>query len=190
MDPRLLGALVPLVEVLEELGVTYQLGGSVASSFHGVPRSSLDVDVLTSLAPEQVDDLLTKLKEAYYIPKSRARAAAKQGSSFNAIHTQTMFKVDIFVTRSDAFRKSSLERRKREHLTETDAFYVTSAEDIVLHKLLWYRDGGEVSDRQWQDVVGVLRVKGEQLDMAYLEKWASELRVRDLLDRATDEAGR
>ena len=74
MDPRLLGALVPLVDALEELGVTYQLGGSVASSFHGVPRSSLDIDVLTSLAPEQVDDLLTKLEEAYHIPKSRARA--------------------------------------------------------------------------------------------------------------------
>ena len=136
-----------------------------------------------------MDALLSKLKEAYYIPRSRAHAAAKQGSSFNAIHTRTMFKVDIFVARSDAFRKSSLERRKREHLTDTDAFYVTSATDIVLHKLQSYRDGGEVSERQWQDVVGVLRVKGEHLDTVYLEKWASELRARDLLDRATDEAG-
>ena len=66
-----------------------------------------------------------------------------------------------------------------------DTFYVTSAEDIVLHKLCWYRDGGEVSERQWQDVIGVLRVQEGHLDMEYLYKWASELDVRDLLERAS-----
>ena len=190
MDPRLLGALVPLIETLEELGIEYQLGGSVASSVHGVARSSLDVDVLTSLVPEQVDALVAELEAAYYIPKVRALAAAKKGGSFNAIHFQTMFKVDVFVSSSNAFRRSSLERRKLEHLTEHDIFYVTSAEDIVLHKLHWFRNGGEVSERQWQDVLGVLTVKEGHLDMEYLDKWASDLEVRDLLERAIAEAAR
>lgn len=188
MDPRLLQALVPLVEAFAELGIDYQLGGSVASSIHGVPRSSLDIDILAGLRVEHVAGLIDRIKDAYYIPGTKAFDAIERESSFNVIHLETMFKVDIFVAQANEFRRASLERRTPEALTDQRTFFVTTAEDIVLHKLHWYREGGEVSNQQWQDVLGVLKVQGPKLDMAYLRSWARKLHVADLLERALGEA--
>jgi len=188
MDPGLVDALNPLIEAFEELGIDYELGGSVASSVHGVPRSSLDIDILAALEPDQVAALARKLAGAYYVSSTRVADAVEREASFNVIHLETIFKVDIFVARSDEFRRCSLQRRKLEAITEDRSFFVTSAEDIVLHKLLWYRKGSEVSNRQWQDVIGVLKVQGEHLDMGYLHEWADKLQVDDLLKRALSEA--
>lgn len=188
MDPRLISAIDPLVEAFEELSVDYELGGSVASSVHGVPRSSLDVDILAALAPAHVSALVEKLTGAYYVSSARVADAIEREASFNVIHLETMFKVDIFIARSNEFRRSSLQRRKLEALTEERSFFVTSAEDIVLHKLHWYRKGNEVSNQQWQDVVGVLRMQRAHLAMEYLDGWAEALQVSDLLKRALSEA--
>lgn len=189
MDSRLLSAIGPLVDALEELGVEYELGGSVASSVHGVPRSSLDIDILAALAARHVPDLERMLTGTYYISATRATDAIEREASFNAIHLETMFKIDVFIARSDAFRLSSLERRKVEPLSDERSFFVTSAEDIVLHKLHWYRKGGEVSSQQWQDVLGVLKMQRARLDERYLRDWAEKLHVADLLRRALSEAG-
>ena len=188
MDPRLVDALNPLVEAFEELGIEYELGGSVASSVHGVPRSSLDIDILAALEPDQVAALVQKLAGAYYVSSTRVADAVEREASFNVIHLETKFKVDIFIARSNEFRRCSLKRRKLEALTEDRSFFVTSAEDIVLHKLHWYRKGSEVSNQQWQDVVGVLKVQGGRLDIGYLQDWADKLQVADLLKRALSEA--
>ncbi len=189
MDQSLLDALAPLVEVFEALGIEYQIGGSLASSVHGVPRSSLDIDVLTALPAEKVSAFVERIEDTYnYVSKTRAASAVERESSFNVIHLATMFKVDIFIARSQKFRRSSLQRRKRELLGEEQAFYLTSAEDIVLHKLDWYRSGGGVSNQQWKDVVGVLKIQGDELDFEYLRKWARELEVSDLLEAALSEA--
>ncbi len=189
MDPQLLIALLPLLKAFEELDIDYQIGGSLASSFHGVPRSSLDIDVLTSLLPEQVDPLVSRLEESYYVAPARAREAAEHGTSFNAIHLESITKIDVFVARSDRFRLESLRRSSSEILAEgVHAVFMTSAEDILLHKLLWFRKGGESSTQQWMDVVGLLKVRGSALDRRYLERWAGELSVSDLLERADSEA--
>jgi hypothetical protein len=97
-----------------------------------------------------------------------------------------MFKVDVFVAKGRAFDRAQLARRQSRLLSaDPERYaYVTSAEDIVLSKLEWYRMGGEVSDRQWRDVLGVLGVQGEQLDVSYMREMAAELEVRDLLERA------
>jgi hypothetical protein len=189
MDTQLLGALMPLIGVFEELDIDYQIGGSLASSFYGVPRSSLDIDVLTSLLPEQVAPLVTGLEESYYVAQARAQEAAEQGTSFNVIHLESMTKIDVFVARSDRFRLESLRRGRTEILAEgVRAVFMTSAEDIVLHKLLWFRKGGGTSTQQWMDVVGMLRMCGPKLDRRYLEKWAGDLSLSDLLERAFSEA--
>ena len=188
MDSRLLDALAPIVEAFEELGIEYQVGGSLASSVHGVPRSSLDIDVLAALPKAKVAAFVEMIEDTYYVSKTHAAGAVERESSFNVIHLATMFKVDIFIARSRKFRRSSLQRRKREFLGKEQAFFLTSAEDIVLHKLDWYRSGGGVSTQQWQDVVGVLRVQGDGLDFEYLRKWARELEVSDLLEAALSEA--
>lgn len=189
MDPQILGALLPLLRAFEELDIDYQIGGSLASSFHGVPRSSLDIDLLTSLSPKQVEPLVDRLEESYYVDMGRAQAAAERGASFSAIHLASMTKIDVFVARSDRFRLESLRRSVSEIFDEeVGAVFVTSAEDIVLHKLLWFRKGGESYTQQWMDVVGVLKLRGSALDRDYLEKWAKELSVSDLLERADSEA--
>jgi hypothetical protein len=188
MDPRLLSAIGPLVDALEELGIDYELGGSVASSVHGVPRSSLDIDILAALAAKHVPDLERRLAGTYYISATRVADAIEREASFNLIHLETMFKIDVFIARSDAFRLSSLQRRKIEALSDERSFFVTSAEDIVLHKLNWYRKGGEVSRQQWQDVLGVMKMQGARLDERYLRDWAEKLQVIDLLERALSEA--
>lgn len=187
----LLAALGPVAEALEAVGAPYYVGGSVASSAHGVPRTSIDADVVADLQPAQVGPFVVRLQRTFYIDETRVRAAVLARRSFNVIHLDTMFKVDVFVTRRRPF-DLEVQRRARAMPLESAAlarpFPVSSAEDIVLAKLEWFRAGGEVSERQWTDIVGVLKALGTQADAPYLRKWAAALGIVDLLDRAEREA--
>ncbi|HUR27354.1 MAG TPA: hypothetical protein VM509_04155 [Planctomycetota bacterium] len=118
------------------------------------------------------------------------RDAAMRGASFNVIHLATMFKVDIFVATRDPMTQEEMLRREEHRLSNDDearAFFA-SAEDTVLQKLDWYRKGGEISERQWKDIIGVLRMQGSAVDVEYMKKWAAHLRVSDLLDRAITDS--
>jgi hypothetical protein len=188
----LLEALIPVVEALERLGVAYHVGGSLASSAYGVARSTLDVDVVADLRPEHAAALAASLNDAYYVDEEAVRAAIAARASFNAIHLATTIKIDVFVADRAPFDRAELSRARRETLEDDEharRFFVKSPEDVVLRKLRWYRDGGEVSERQWSDVVGVLKVQATALDLAYTSAWASQLGLSDLLARALREAG-
>jgi hypothetical protein len=190
--PDLLAALAPVVDALEALGVAYHLGGSVASSAHGLPRATVDVDLVAELGPHHVSGLVERLREAYYVEPDAVRRAIATRASFNVIHLETMLKVDVFVPKGRPFDREAARRAAPHPLEETPgarAFVIASPEDVILAKLEWYRAGGEVSERQWHDILGVLRVRGPALDFAYLERWAAELGVVDLLGRARTEAG-
>ena len=183
----LLAALEPVLAVLEQLGVRHFVGGSVASSAHGVARASLDVDLVAELLPGHVTPLVAALQDAFFVDEGRVRAAVTAGKSFNLIHLATMFKVDVFVSRGRPFDASSFARARVEHLGEDAAargIPLASAEDVLLAKLEWFRKGGESSERQWEDVKGLLRVGAGQMDTTYLRHWAALLGVSDLLDRA------
>ncbi|MFI5183523.1 MAG: hypothetical protein ACHQNV_03925 [Vicinamibacteria bacterium] len=187
----LLTALAPVVDVLEGLGVRYFVGGSVASSVHGVPRTSIDVDLVADLESRHVTPLLNQLENTYYVDEGRVRAAIEGRRSFNLIHLATMFKVDIFVSRRRPFDLEALDRAPLAPLDDApDArrFRVASAEDAILAKLEWFRAGGEVSERQWTDVLGVLTMGRAEVDRAYLQRWAATLGVGDLMARAFDES--
>jgi hypothetical protein len=189
-DSDLVAALRPLAEALDALGVRYYLGGSVASSAHGVARASLDADVVALLEPQHVEALAARLMGAYYIPMARLRSAVATRSSCNFIHLATMFKIDLFVSKGRPFDRVAAARARDEVIDEGPAaprFPVASPEDTVLAKLEWFRLGGETSERQWWDVVGVLRVT-PNVDRAYLEHWAASLDVADLLRRALADA--
>ena len=180
-------ALAPVIDVLVSLGVRYRVGGSVASSALGLPRSTLDVDIACELRLSHVDAMVEQLQSTFYIDGDMLRDAIRRQSSANIIHLSTMLKVDLFVRRARPFEDVAFERATRRHIGPRE-YDVTTAEDIVLHKLEWYRLGGHVSDRQWQDVLGVIAVQREVLDLEYLRRWATELRVEDLLERALVEA--
>ena len=179
-----------LTAVLEALGLDYVVGGSLASSLHGVPRSTNDLDLVVALPGKRVDDLVERLAGAFYIDRDMILDAIARRASFNLIHLDTMYKVDIFVADRSDLTQSEFERRGAFGLGEPPRdVWVCSAEDIVLQKLDWYKKGNEISDRQWGDLIGVLQVQGERLDLEYLRKWARQLDVEALLSRALSETG-
>lgn len=189
-DPDVLAALAPVLQALGDLGVRHFVGGSIASSAHGVARASVDADVVAELGPAHVAPFVAALRRRYYVPEERIHDAVARRASFNVIHLDTMLKVDVFVSRDRPFDRRAFERSRPASIEGPGGatLPVSSAEDIVLAKLEWYRRGGEVSERQWADVMGVLQATGSDLDLPYLHRGAIELGVADLLGRALDAA--
>lgn len=180
-----------VTDALDALKVPYFITGSLGSAVHGVVRTTLDIDLVAELRPEHGEPLIQRLGPQFYADIEAIGDAIRRRSSFNLIHQETMLKVDIFMPDPRPFKEAQFERRVRE-VVATDperTAFITSAEDIVLAKLEWYRRGGEVSERQWRDVLGVLKVQAGRLDLPYLRKWAINLEVGDLLDRALSQAG-
>jgi hypothetical protein len=179
-----------VTQTLESLGIPYAVGGSLASSLHGVMRSTLDVDIVADVLPEHIQPMVEAFSKEFYADDEMMRDAIEHQSSFNLIHYETAFKVDIFIRKSRAFDQMQLNRRRRSVIASDpeQSVYVTSPEDTILAKLEWYRMGDEVSDRQWRDILGILKTRAGELDLDYLRKWAPELHVSDLLERALKES--
>jgi len=190
MLPEQIAVTMLVADALEALGVPYAIGGSFASALHGVMRATMDAGLVADLRLEHVTPFAQALGEAFYADAEMMRDAIHRHSSFNLIHLDTMFKVDVFVARPRDFDRAQLARRQVHLLSEDPErrAYVATAEDTVLSKLEWYRLSGEASDRQWSDALGVLKVQGERLDLEYMRRMAAGLGVTDLLSRALEEA--
>jgi hypothetical protein len=182
--------ILTVTRVLENLVVPYYLGGSWASGAYGPPRSTLDVDIIADLKSAHVTPLVAALAPSFYIDADMIREALQLHRSFNILHLTYFYKVDIFVPSNTPFKRIQMSRRKPHSIEQglADQVYFCSPEDIILEKLAWYRLGGEISERQWLDVRGVLKVKQPTLDYDYLRRWAKVLGVADLLARSMDEA--
>ena len=176
-----------VAETFGRLDIEYVVGGSFASSVHGEPRSTQDVDFVADLREGSIREWIELLDDEFYVDVDRVTKAVRSARSFNILHLQSAFKVDIFVKSTSLADELQLNRRQRWEFPDGRSLWITSAEDIVLRKLLWYRLGNEVSDRQWRDVLAILRVKGGDLDLESLARWATKLEVEDLLARATRE---
>jgi hypothetical protein len=185
-------ALKPVADAFGRLGLQFYVGGSVASSFHGAMRSTMDIDVVADIGDADVGPLIKELGEEYYASESAIRVAVRRKSSFNLIHFATSFKVDVFAHRRRAFDTSAFARATPGQIGSDAGFSapIATAEDIIISKLEWYRLGNEVSERQWKDVTTVLLLLGDRSDLPYLRKFAESVGVDDLLERLLAERRR
>ncbi len=189
--PDIIVALDMVIGCFEKLGIAYYIGGSVASSAYGIARATMDVGLVANIEIRQVDRLVKALEKDYYIDAEMVKDAIHRSASFNLIHLETMIKIDVFIVKNQPYDSEALARRHPDTLDEENSrrFYLSSPEDIILSKLQLYHRGGRVSQQQWKDVLGVLKVQADKLDLEYLKRWASRLNLSDLLNRSFDDSG-
>ncbi|MCX6568134.1 MAG: hypothetical protein NT147_03670 [Candidatus Aminicenantes bacterium] len=190
-QPDIIEVTLIVTRVFDDLKIDYYIGGSLASSAFGVARATMDVDIVADIEAGHVPEIEKRLKDAFYIDRELVERAIRERSSFNLIHFESLFKVDVFVPPTHPFERQVFARKQTRAVSEdgSQKLFFSSPEDIILRKLVWYQSSGGVSDRQWQDVLGVLKVQSEKLDKAYLEDWAAKLGVAELLRRAYRDSG-
>jgi hypothetical protein len=189
--PDILIAVQPVIQAFEKLSIPYYIGGSIASSLYGMARATLDVDIVADLKVDYIAPLKQFLEHQYYIDEDMIAEAIRTNSSFNLIHLETMIKIDVFIHKDEPYSLEALQRIRKDTFEDTAKveFYFSSPEDIIIHKLQWYKMGGLVSERQWLDVIGVIKVQGDLLDKKYLAGWSRKLGLSSLLKDAFVEAG-
>jgi hypothetical protein len=180
-----------LTEILDRLKIEYAVGGSVASSVHGVHRSTNDIDFVITMSVDQYLPLAAALNPEFYVDDSEIEQAIETTSTFSIVHLDTMIKADFFISPIGTWETERWRRVVQKNLGTDDEpliVRVSGAEDMILQKLVWYRLGNEVSDRQWGDILGMVKVQAHRLDLSYLRQWAEHLDLTGLLQRALDAA--
>ncbi len=185
-------ALQKILAALDRQEIRYCIGGSIASSSHGLPRFTNDVDFVVDFEGVDLEEFFAALAGEFYLDSEQAKASIAKQRAFNVIHVKAGYKFDFFPSEKGPFGEQQLMRRifvqSAVPNLEDVELAITSAEDTVLAKLRWYRAGGGVSDRQWNDILGVLGVQQEKLDVEYLRQWAGKLGLTDLLEEALSRA--
>ena len=189
--PDILSALTPVIEAFEQLSISYYIGGSVASSIYGMARATMDVDIVADIKKQHVSKLKEKLDEKYYIDEDMILRAINNLSSFNLIYFETAIKIDVFIYKDEPHQRKAIERKVKDKFDDELDFeyYFSAPEDIIIAKLRWFEQGNRISERQWLDILGVIKVQGEKLDIRYLKTWTQELGLFELLEKALNESG-
>lgn len=165
--------LAAIVRELDRAGIPHMLAGSFASSYHGDPRTTNDIDLVIAPTRASLEAFIRSLDPAaYYVSEEAALDAFRRRGQFNVIVLESGWKVDLILRKDRAFSRSEFERREPAAIDETQVF-VATAEDTIVAKLEWARAGE--SERQLRDVMGILELRGSGLDLTYIERWVAEL---------------
>jgi hypothetical protein len=182
--------LKDFTDILESLEITYVISGSVASSIYGKVRFTQDADMTVEPFEDKADKFFTLVGSDFYISSDAMKQALRQRSSFNVVHLESAFKIDVFIQKDTEFEKQLFSRRQFMKLSEKleKTFSVVTAEDIILLKLRWYEQTGCSSQKQWEDILAVLEVQKDMLDFGYLQKWSGILKINQLLTEAISKS--
>ncbi|MGB3507937.1 MAG: hypothetical protein WBA93_01570 [Microcoleaceae cyanobacterium] len=181
---------VMLGEILDNLNIPYYLSAGLASSFWGERRQTEDADIAVILEPDKVEQLITVLSTEFYVSETAIDDAIRgRTNTFNVIHLASVIKADIYpIKQSNNFEISAMSRRRQVQLFSANkSIYITSPEDIILQKLRWYKIADNYSQKQWRDILGVLKARRKILDFDYLKLWSDRLKLIPELEKALDE---
>ena len=181
-----------LMATLEELGVMYAIGGSVAAMMYSQPRLTIDVDVMVAAPLRQLSQLVRAVQswQVYITPlENIIETSLPYGLPFNIIDGTIGAKADLYIAKNTGLDASAMARRQKlvwDRETDAGAWFL-SPEDVILYKLSYYRQGGEVAQKHPTDIANMLGLIGSQLDLAYIAQWAAEISVADLWQALWDE---
>jgi hypothetical protein len=173
-----------MVTALGDSGIAYMVSGSVASSFHGQPRATNDVDIVIAPTEKQLESFLQSIAAEYYLSTNAARDALRHKSMFNVIDVESGWKADFIFRKDRAYSAQEFQRRRSVNMMDQNIFIV-SAEDAILSKLEWTK--GRLDSQQFRDAMGIAVVQWNDLDQGYLRKWAKQLDVENALDQLIEE---
>ena len=188
MDDALIDMLCSICDALEKLDIPYAITGSVASSVHGEPFSSLDAGLILAASAGEAKTLSTEVSPRFYAPEDMLTEAATSFSFVNVVDNRTTLKVDLSFVGTDRFLRQALDRRVRTRIgSHPREFWFVTAEDVILMKLVWRKETRW--QKQWENALGVVRVKTVSLDWKYLFEQARSLGIEDDLIKLRDETG-
>jgi hypothetical protein len=168
-----------VIDVLEQQDIVYMPVGSMASSAYGEPRATADIDMVVQLRLEEVHPLCEAFPDNEYdVSEAAASDAVRRAGQFNLIHPASGSKVDFMIARADLWGRAQLSRRRRTRILPDREGYIASPEDIIISKMIYYREGG--SEKHLRDITGVLKVSGDEVDRDYIHRWACDLRLRKI----------
>lgn len=177
-----------VLTMLERLGIPYMLVGSLSSGIYGEPRMTRDIDIVIQLKPGDVDGMVTAFHpDEFYVSREAVLGALTHHSQFNVIHPTSGNKIDFIISRADAWGNAQMERRRRAWILPDLEGYLASPEDVVIGKMLYYKEGG--SDKHLRDIAGILKVSSKMIDADYLSHWANELGLGDIWKAVSAQAG-
>jgi hypothetical protein len=178
-------AILPVVSMFDQLRIPYYIAGSVASSAYSLPRTTYDVDMVADMRPQHVAPFVAALVEGYYVDRGAVIDAIAQLASFNMTHQATGINIDVFIPQQRPFDRIQFSRAQAHLLPGAERpVNLASPEDVLLNKLIWYELGNRISEQQWRDAQGLIRVQAGALDQTYLRHWAGDLGMADLLEMA------
>ncbi|HBL58768.1 MAG TPA: hypothetical protein DDZ80_09695 [Cyanobacteria bacterium UBA8803] len=177
---------VKLHPIFKKLGISYYITGGVAAISYGEPRTTQDLDLVMAISSEDIDRLTNALGQAgFYVPGVDDVKSGRM-RTLQITDMESISRADLVVAGTDEFERLKFERRRVIEF-EGIALYFASPEDVILNKLRWRQGSG--SEKQWRDVLGVLKVQADNLDFDYLTQWAEQLGIADALNQALTDAG-